>query len=470
MRYEVADHLGNVHVTLTDHKNARVTDDNEVGSFLADLTMQADYQPFGSLLPGRYAQLQEAGSWIIAIPDLLQPGEEISITLDGSPVDIGGYNAYTTVQEYLEHVVSKLGNYGITASIVNGLVVIPNWPSNATWTTTSPDIATFTHGTGDGYRFGFQGQEKDDEVHGATGTSLAFEYRMHDPRVGRFLSIDPLTAKYPYNSPYAFSENKVIEFIELEGLETAQTRANMQGQQGTDWDIAPQGAWGANANTNWQGNINGKPFTIFNCTGCSAGNDNGRRTDMDRTALVYQFAPQQPPPGPLPPGNPGAPVGAQAGNGVPQPANNPNQPALQVPNANNNQPPPPQLGQPVMPGMRPNFNGNATTFANPAQANGQIQPLVNWMNNNPNANITLLGSVGFDTPAQVPILGGSAAAWAQPDPSVPGQPLSTLGLGRAETVRQTMIGMGIAPGRLWIGLGSVAGSPRGRVVTPILRP
>jgi RHS repeat-associated protein len=77
------------------------------------------------------------------------------------------------------------------------------------------------HAPGDlaGYRFGFQGQEKDDEMHGATGTSYAFEYRMHDARVGRFLSIDPLADKYPYNSPYAFSENRVIDGIDLEGLE-----------------------------------------------------------------------------------------------------------------------------------------------------------------------------------------------------------------------------------------------------------
>jgi hypothetical protein len=31
--------------------------------------------------------------------------------------------------------------------------------------------------------------------------------------------VDPLTAKYPYNSPYAFSENRVVDGIELEGLE-----------------------------------------------------------------------------------------------------------------------------------------------------------------------------------------------------------------------------------------------------------
>jgi hypothetical protein len=42
---------------------------------------------------------------------------------------------------------------------------------------------------------------------------------MHDPRVGRFFAIDPLFREYPHNSPYAFSENRVIDGVELEGLE-----------------------------------------------------------------------------------------------------------------------------------------------------------------------------------------------------------------------------------------------------------
>ncbi|MCJ8292757.1 MAG: hypothetical protein HRT58_22415 [Crocinitomicaceae bacterium] len=43
---------------------------------------------------------------------------------------------------------------------------------------------------------------------------------MHDPRIGRFFTTDPLAAKYPHNSPYAFSENRVIDAVELEGLES----------------------------------------------------------------------------------------------------------------------------------------------------------------------------------------------------------------------------------------------------------
>lgn len=74
------------------------------------------------------------------------------------------------------------------------------------------------HANTSDYRYGFQGQEMDDELKGE-GNSANFMHRMYDPRVGRFLSLDPLSAQYPHNSPFAFAENRVIDGIELEGLE-----------------------------------------------------------------------------------------------------------------------------------------------------------------------------------------------------------------------------------------------------------
>jgi len=67
-------------------------------------------------------------------------------------------------------------------------------------------------------RFTFNGQEKDDEVKGS-GNSLEFKFRIYDTRLGRFLSVDPLFKDYPWNSTYAFAENRVIDGIDLEGLE-----------------------------------------------------------------------------------------------------------------------------------------------------------------------------------------------------------------------------------------------------------
>ncbi|MEY3751540.1 MAG: hypothetical protein RLZZ354_67 [Pseudomonadota bacterium] len=68
------------------------------------------------------------------------------------------------------------------------------------------------------YRYGFQGQEKDDEIKGE-GNSVNYKYRMHDPRVGRFFVVDPLTSQIPHYSPYIYSGNKVIDSKEFEGLE-----------------------------------------------------------------------------------------------------------------------------------------------------------------------------------------------------------------------------------------------------------
>ncbi|QLE02545.1 hypothetical protein HX109_13610 [Galbibacter sp. BG1] len=81
------------------------------------------------------------------------------------------------------------------------------------------------------YRYGFQGQEKDDDLKG-DGNSVNYKYRMHDPRVGRFFAVDPLFKDYPYYTPFSFSGNKLIGYIELEGLEEA--RIN----QAIDWNTA----------------------------------------------------------------------------------------------------------------------------------------------------------------------------------------------------------------------------------------
>lgn len=61
-------------------------------------------------------------------------------------------------------------------------------------------------------------RKADDELFGLDN-AITFTYRMYEARIGRFWSIDPLAAKYPWNSPYAFSENLVIDGVELEGLE-----------------------------------------------------------------------------------------------------------------------------------------------------------------------------------------------------------------------------------------------------------
>jgi RHS repeat-associated protein len=69
------------------------------------------------------------------------------------------------------------------------------------------------------YRFGFNSKEKDDEWYGSTGTVYDYGFRIYDTRIAKFLSVDPLSSSYPWNSTYAFAMNRVIDGIDLEGLE-----------------------------------------------------------------------------------------------------------------------------------------------------------------------------------------------------------------------------------------------------------
>ena len=66
------------------------------------------------------------------------------------------------------------------------------------------------------YRYGFQGQEEDGELWSG---SVSYKYRVEDARLGRFFSVDPLFGDFPYNSCYAFSENRLIDSYEYEGSE-----------------------------------------------------------------------------------------------------------------------------------------------------------------------------------------------------------------------------------------------------------
>ncbi|MEZ4721108.1 MAG: RHS repeat-associated core domain-containing protein [Flavobacteriales bacterium] len=73
------------------------------------------------------------------------------------------------------------------------------------------------------YRYGFNGMERDDEVKG-TGNSYDFGARIQDPRLGRWLSLDPLAAKYPSMSPYNFGANNPIFFIDYDGRDIINPR------------------------------------------------------------------------------------------------------------------------------------------------------------------------------------------------------------------------------------------------------
>ena len=73
--------------------------------------------------------------------------------------------------------------------------------------------------TGEGAgRFGYNGKENDNEVKGE-GNQQDYGFRIYDPRVARFLSVDPLAPDYPELTTYQFASNTPVWGIDLDGEE-----------------------------------------------------------------------------------------------------------------------------------------------------------------------------------------------------------------------------------------------------------
>jgi len=69
-----------------------------------------------------------------------------------------------------------------------------------------------------GYRYGFNGKENDNEVKGE-GNQQDYGMRIYDPRLGRFLSVDPLTKFYPMLTAFQFASNSPIQAVDVDGAE-----------------------------------------------------------------------------------------------------------------------------------------------------------------------------------------------------------------------------------------------------------
>jgi RHS repeat-associated protein len=84
----------------------------------------------------------------------------------------------------------------------------------------------------DDYRFGFNGKEKDDETYGE-GNEYDYGFRIYSSRLGRFLSVDPLTKIYPMLTPFQFASNTPIQALDVDGREGYQFVETLHEPNGT---------------------------------------------------------------------------------------------------------------------------------------------------------------------------------------------------------------------------------------------
>lgn len=71
---------------------------------------------------------------------------------------------------------------------------------------------------GNRYRYGYNGKEKDQTGEWGT-TNYDYGFRIYNPAIAKFLSVDPLTKSYPWYTPYQFAGNTPIQAMDLDGLE-----------------------------------------------------------------------------------------------------------------------------------------------------------------------------------------------------------------------------------------------------------
>ena len=89
----------------------------------------------------------------------------------------------------------------------------------------------------------------DNEVKGE-GNQQDYGMRVYDPRIGRFLSVDPIIAEYPMLTPYQFAGNKPITSLDLDGLEDYDFRGakvNKLNYTNIKWYQDPLGIFGSNS-------------------------------------------------------------------------------------------------------------------------------------------------------------------------------------------------------------------------------
>src|SRR5690554_6105998 len=88
--------------------------------------------------------------------------------------------------------------------------------SNITIIPTSPNV-------GDPYKYKYQGQEWQDELGLNT---YAYQWRDYDPAIARFNKIDRFAEKYFDQTPYHFTRNNPLYFVDIAGdsLNVAQFR------------------------------------------------------------------------------------------------------------------------------------------------------------------------------------------------------------------------------------------------------
>jgi len=272
-QYELSNHLGNVHATVSDRKKL-ICDEDVAQYYEPEILNTYDYYPFGMLMEERKQYRLDCEE----VPDTTY--HEIfndqfnAATTDWIYVDNFTNPSVTSGQMRLTKPNVSLirmftavpgkqyrVRFRVTLpSCISSVMVLANLQNTSTMVCTASQAYEFIFTANDvstgvgfiadlpakgcvididyvileemdisstlvcdsdsvaAYRFGFNGMHKqDDMLSGLDGTSYDFGARIYDSRIGKFLSTEPYSYNLPFLSPYSFAANSPIALVDEDG-------------------------------------------------------------------------------------------------------------------------------------------------------------------------------------------------------------------------------------------------------------
>jgi RHS repeat-associated protein len=185
--FELSNHLGNVLATISDKKRAVSTGQDRVDYYTADLVSAQDYYPFGMQMSDRKGYSASSG--------LAADEAGISNLMEDFVVQNRSDNNHPLEYTALRSIVFEEGFESSEGDFFEAYITGGGEPSNGPqggWVNGSSS----TGSANDNYRYGFNGKENDSETQ-----TQDYGMRIYDTRLGRFLSIDPITKNYPELTP-----------------------------------------------------------------------------------------------------------------------------------------------------------------------------------------------------------------------------------------------------------------------------
>jgi RHS repeat-associated protein len=176
-----------------------------------------------------------------------------------------GYKEYQAAN-HLGNVQEVFSDKRIPTCGGDGLTVAyyqPNVISSTDYYAFGAQMPGRNFATSIGYRYGFNGMEKDPEVYNSNGNSYTTEFRQYDPRLGRWLTPDPVTQ--PWQSCYSSFNNNPILYTDEFGLYGSERRAERMRKRAEKAGLDPGEVY--KSGKDWGFNTTEGKGTGFNTSG-----------------------------------------------------------------------------------------------------------------------------------------------------------------------------------------------------------